>query len=175
MNKNDCFCLGYISKISGNFGDITFVLDVDDPDQYKTMKNVFIEINNSLVPFFIKKIQIKEKNATVSIEGIDTVKKAFELIKSQLFLPLTFLPALKGKKFYLHEIIGFTVKDKNYGEVGIIKNVLNYPQQIIFQIFKNEKEILIPAIDEFILLVNRDKKIIEVSVPEGLIDLYLSE
>lgn len=175
MNKNDCYYVGYISKISGNFGDLTFVLDVDDTDHYKNLKSIFIEINNSLIPFFVHSIKIKGQQATVSLEGIDSVKKAFELIKLRLFLPLTFLSPLKGKKFYLHEVIGFIVIDKNYGELGSIQNILNFPHQIIFQIMKNEKEILIPAIDEFILSVNRDKKTIEVCAPEGLIDLYLLE
>lgn len=175
MNKNDCYCVGYISKVSGNFGDLTFVLDVDNSNFYKELKSIFIEINNSLIPFFIKKIQIKEKNATVSIDGIDNIKKAFELIGSSLFLPLTFLPVLKDKKFYLHEIINFIVIDKMYGEVGFIKNVLSYPQQIIFQVFKNEKEILIPGIEEFILSIDKDQKIIHMSLPDGLIELYLSE
>lgn len=174
MNKKDCYCVGYISKVSGNFGDLTFVLDVDNPFNYKDLKSIFIEVNNSLVPFFIRAIKIKGQQATVSLEGIDTLQKAFELMKFSLFLPLTFLPELTDKKFYLHEVIGFLVIDKTYGEVGEIQDVLNFPHQMIFQIKKADKEILIPAIDEFILNINRDKKIIEVDVPEGLIDLYFS-
>jgi 16S rRNA processing protein RimM len=173
MTKNDCFNLGYIPKRVGNFGDLAFVLDVDDPKRYQKLESVFIDLNNTLVPFFIKKIQVKGMNAVVSIEGIDTIEKAEELIKKSLYLPLSFLPALTGKKFYFHEMPGYTVIDKKYGPIGIVEEVLDYPQQAIFQIKFGEHEILIPAKEEFIVSINRNTKQLELDAPEGLIDLYI--
>ena len=114
-------------------------------------------------------------NATVSIEGIDTIEKAEELLKSSVYLPLNSLPPLTGKHFYLHEMPGFTVVDKTYGNIGIIEEVLNFPPQIIFQIKHGKFEILIPAEEKFIVNINRDKRIIEVDAPEGLIDIYTTE
>jgi 16S rRNA processing protein RimM len=37
----------------------------------------------------------------------------------------------------------------------------------------NEKEILIPLVDEVILKVDRKKKELHIRAPEGLIDIYL--
>src|ERR1043165_4151844 len=113
MDKKDHFNLGYIARRVGNHGELGFVLDVDDPSRYRNLESVFIELNNSLVPFFIKKIQVKGNNATVTLEGIDSISKAEELLKASLYLPLSFLPPLKAKKFYLHEIAGYTATDKN--------------------------------------------------------------
>jgi 16S rRNA processing protein RimM len=174
MIKNDCFNLGYISRRVGNFGDLAFVLDVDDPARYRKLESVFIDLSNSLVPFFIKKILIKGNIGTVTLEGIDSITKAEELLKKGLFLPLTSLPPLKGKKFYLHEMPGFTAIDKTFGEVGIISEVLDFPQQVIFQIKQGKNEILIPAKEEFIVSIHRDTKTIQLDVPAGLIDLYIS-
>ncbi len=173
MTKNECFNLGYISKRNGNHGDLTFVMDVDDPKRYEKLETVFIEINNTLVPFFIKKIQIRGSNAVVTIDGIDTIEKAEELTKSGLFLPLSFLPPLSGKKFYFHEMPGYTVIDKRHGAIGIVDEVLDYPQQAIFQIKFGEHEILIPAKEEFIVNIDRIKKQLELDAPEGLIDIYI--
>ena len=174
MTKNECFNLGYISKRSGNHGELTFVLDVDDPMRYTKLDSVFIEINNSLVPFFIKRIQIRNTNATVQLEGIDTIPKAEELLKRSLYLPLTFLPPLKGKKFYFHEMPGYTVSDKHHGAIGVIEEVLDFPQQAIFKIKMDVHELLIPAREEFIIHIDRNKKHIELDAPEGLIELYTS-
>jgi 16S rRNA processing protein RimM len=138
------------------------------------LESVFVELNNTLVPFFIKKIQLRGSTAVVSIEGIDTIEKAEEIIKSGLYLPLSFLPPLKGKKFYFHEMPGYTVVDKTYGEIGIIEKILDFPQQAIFQIKKGENEILIPAKEEFIIRINRDTKQVELDAPEGLIDIYIN-
>jgi len=52
--------------------------------------------------------------------------------------------------------------------------VLEYPNQALFQVFRDGKEILIPIQDEIITAVNREKKQILIDAPEGLIDLYLN-
>ncbi len=175
MTKNECFNLGYISKRVGNFGELAFVLDVDNPKSYQKLETVFVELNNTLVPFFIKKIQLRGNTAVVTIEGIDTIEKAEEITKSSLYLPLEFLPKLIGKKFYFHEMPGYSVIDKTYGAIGIIEKILDFPQQAIFQIKYGEHEILIPARDEFILTVDRLKKQIELDAPQGLIDIYINQ
>ncbi len=175
MNKTDCFNLGYIARRVGNHGELGFVLDVDNGGKYSKLESVFIEIRNSLVPFFIKKIQIKGNNATVSLEGIDSITKAEELLKCSLYLPLSALPPLKGKKFYIHELAGFTATDKRFGEVGVITEVLDFPHQTILQIRRGENDILIPAKEEFIIAIHRDIKRIELDAPEGLIDIYISK
>jgi 16S rRNA processing protein RimM len=174
MTKKECFNLGYISRRVGNKGELAFILDVDDPSRYQKLESVFVELNNSLIPFFIKKIQLRANMATVTIDGIDTIERAEELVKAGLYLPLSSLPQLTGKKFYFHEMAGFTVIDKVHGEIGIIESVLDFPQQAIFQIKKGFKEILIPAKEEFIISIDRADKRLEINAPEGLIDIYIS-
>ncbi len=175
MTRNEYFNLGYIAKRVGNFGDLAFVLDVDTPANYKNLKSVFIELNNTLVPFFIKKIQIRGNTAVVSIEGIDTIEKAEKLLKTGLYLPLSFLPELKGKKFYFHEMPGYTVTDKTYGAIGVVDKILDFPQQAIFQIKHGEHEILIPAKKEFIIRIDRVNRHLDLDAPEGLIDIYIND
>ena len=172
MNKNECFNVGYVSKAVGLKGDIVFQLDVDNTTNYKNLESVFLEINNSLVPFFINYISFKNTTANVSFDGIDSIEKAKELVGTTIFLPLSFLPPLKEKQFYFHEVIGFQVMDKHYGNIGIVETILEYPQQAILQIKQGSTEILIPAKEEFIIKIDRPNKLIEVEAPEGLIDLY---
>jgi 16S rRNA processing protein RimM len=172
MKKEECFNLGYISRRVGNHGELAFTLDVDDPGRYRKLESVFVERNRSLVPFFIKKIMLKGNIATVSLEGIDNIQAAEELVKSGLFLPLSYLPPLTGKKFYFHELPGYTAIDEKYGELGQVSEVLDFPQQAIFQIRRGTQEILIPAKDDFIVEIDRQNKILRLRAPEGLIDIY---
>jgi len=175
MDKRECFYLGYTSKVTGLKGHIQAVFDVDDAKKYNELDALFIEINQGLVPFFITEIKIQQKGASILLDGIDNSIKAKELIGKSIYLPLTNLPKLKNNEFYHHEIIGYTVIDTKAGEIGTIKEVLEYPQQAIFQIMQGSKEILIPAKKEFIEKIIHDKKIIEVTTPDGLLDIYLSE
>jgi 16S rRNA processing protein RimM len=173
MNKNDCFNLGYISKTVGNKGELLLILDVDDIKRYKNLESVFVEINKELVPFFITSIELRGNGAKVSFDGINTTEKAEALTRTSLYLPLSFLPPLKGKKFYYHEVLGFKVKDKSHGDIGIIENILDYPTQSLFQIKKDDIEILVPVKEEFIVGIDRNSKTVSLDAPEGLIDIYL--
>lgn len=173
MNKNECFSLGYIAKTVGNKGELILVFDVDDAKKYKKLESVFVEINKELVPFFITQIEVRNNGAKVTFDGIDSTERAEQLTRNSLYLPLSFLPPLKGKKFYYHEVVGFKVIDKIHGEIGLIETILDYPTQALFQIKKGDTEILIPVKDEFILSIDRNSKTINVEPPEGLIDIYL--
>jgi len=176
MKKEDCFYLGKIVKKYSFKGELLAKLDTDEPDLYDNLDAVFIDLRGNLVPFFIETSQLHKSDLLrLKFEDVDTEADADALIKTELYLPLDLLPKLDGDKFYFHEVIGFTVKDKNFGDVGILKGINDSTAQALFEIDRDGVEILIPMNDEFIGKVDRKHKTIEVNTPEGLIDLYLED
>ncbi len=178
MNIEECYYLGYTSKVHGKQGEIIIKLDVDFPEEYKNLESVFIQLNKkeiSLIPFFISNCQLQNNNTIrIKIEDVNDISTAKPLIGKEVYLPLTTLPKLVGNKFYYHEVSGFKITDTQLGEIGILKQVLDYPTQAIFEVInKDNIEILIPITDEIIVNVDRANKTIEVKAPDGLIDLYL--
>ena len=174
MQKEDCFYLGKVVKKYSFKGELLVKLDTDDPSIYTKMESVFIDKNKSLIPFFIERSSLhKSTLLRVKFEDIDSEEDADKLLKSELYLPLEFLPQLTGNKFYYHEIVGFEAEDLSFGLVGIVKGVNDTTNQAILEIDRNGSEILIPLIDDFIKSVDREQKKIILAVPEGLIDIYL--
>lgn len=174
MKKEDCFYLGKIVKKYSFKGELLIKLDTDEPELYENIDALFVDLRNNLVPFFIESSQLHKSDLLrVKFEDVDAEADADALIKSDVFLPLEFLPKLEGDKFYFHEIIGFKVIDKSRGNIGIIRSVNDSTAQALFEIDHGGKEILIPMNDEFIIQVDKVKKEILVDTPEGLIDLYL--
>ncbi len=174
MQKEDCFYLGKVVKKYSFKGELLVKLDTDDPSIYTRMESVFIDKNKSLIPFFIERSSLhKSTLLRVKFEDIDSEEDADKLLKSELYLPLEFLPQLTGNKFYYHEIVGFEAEDLSFGLVGIVKGVNDTTNQAILEIDRNGSEILIPLIDDFIKSVDREQKKIILAVPEGLIDIYL--
>ena len=157
-------------------------MDVDFPEEYKNLESVLIQINkkdNSLIPFFISNCQLQNNDTLkIKIDDVNEIADAKPLIGKEVYLPLNSLPILEGNKFYYHEVIGFKVIDTKHGEIGELKQVLDYPKQASFEIInkedKEDKEILIPITTEIIVNVDRENQVIEVTTPEGLINLYLS-
>ena len=173
MKKDDCFYLGKIVKKYSFKGELLAKLDTDEPELYEHLDAIFIDLRGNLVPFFIETSQLHKSDLLrLKFEGVDNETDADALLKTELYLPLDLLPKLEGNKFYYHEVIGFTVKDNHFGEVGIIKAINDSTAQALFEIDRNGIEILIPMNDEFIVRVDRDNKVIDVKTPEGLIELY---
>lgn len=174
MTKEDCFYLGKIVKKYSFKGEVLAKLDTDQPEIYENLDAVFLELRNNLVPFFVESSQLhKSTLLRLKFEDVETEADADAIMKSNLYLPLNLLPKLEGNKFYFHEVIGFTIEDKNFGEVGLIKSINDSTLQALFEVDRHGTEILIPMNDEFILNVDRENKTILVETPEGLIDLYL--
>jgi len=175
MRKQDCFYLGKIAKKFSFKGEILAYLDTDEPELYQNLESVFVEINKSLVPFFIETSAIhKEKFLRIRFEDIKNEAEADEIMGCELYLPLSMLPKLEGTQFYFHEVVGFQVIDKRLGNIGTITAINDSGAQPLFEIDKDGIEILIPLIDEFILDVNRKNKSITLKTPDGLVDLYLN-
>lgn len=174
MLKEECFYLGKIVRKFSFKGELLAKLDTDEPEAYKKLESVFVDINDKLVPFFIASSRLhKSTLLRIDFKEVENETDAEGLIGAELYLPLDKLPKLKGDKFYYHEIIGFAVEDVTYGPIGTIKKINDDTSQAIFVIDANGKEVLIPIIDDFIKELKREEKKIILDVPEGLIEIYL--
>ncbi len=174
MRKEDCFYLGKIVTKYSFKGEVVIKLDTDEPELYKNMESVYVDFGNNLVPFFIDKSSLHKGNQLrVQFEDVYSEEEADSILKCGIYLPLNLLPKLDGDKFYFHEVIGFTVIDINFGEVGSLVHINDKAAQPLFEIDREGKEIFIPMIDDFIRKVDRENKQIQVETPEGLIQLYL--
>ncbi len=151
-------------------------LDTDEPALYDNLDAIFIDLRGNLVPFFVVSSQLHKSNLLrLKFEDVNTEADADALMKTELYLPMDLLPKLEGDKFYFHEVIGFTINDQDFGEVGILQGINDSTAQSLFEIDRDGIEILIPMNDEFIVKVDRKNKTILLNTPEGLIDLYLEE
>ena len=174
MTIDECYRLGRITKTFGYKGQLVLFLDVDCPEDYAELDSAFVETKNGLVPHFFKIDSINGNKAVATFEEL-TPEQAAALTGHDLYLPLDLLPKLTGNQFYFHEVTGFRVVDDEYGDIGTIRTIIEYPAQPLFQIMKNDTEILIPVIDPVIKKVDRETKTIFISAPNGLIALYLGK
>jgi len=174
MRKKDCFYLGTIVGKFSYKGEVLIKLDTDDPESLLSKESVFVEVHKELIPFFIERSNLQKAIMwRVKFEGIDTEEKAKALINAEVFLPLTELPELEDDQFYYHEVIGFQMNDKDFGEIGKLKDIYDHTPQPIFVIDHQGKDVLVPINDDLIDKLDKTNKTIDLNLPEGLIDLYI--
>jgi 16S rRNA processing protein RimM len=174
MNEDDFFYLGRVLKTYGNKGQVLVLLDVDDPEEYLDLESVYLDLHGERIPFFIEELELRHnKKASVKFQDVHSIEDAEAYAGLEMYLPATALPELDGDRFYYHEVIGYAVSDLIHGQIGTVAQILELPLQSLFQIRFNDKEILIPVVDEVIVKVDRENRLLVINAPEGLIDIYL--
>ncbi len=171
MNMQDCFLIGYISKTHGLKGEVTAIFT--EPIELDSVKSVFIKIkkSESLVPYFIESFSDRGDKAFIKFEDVNSAETAAGLTGSSLHLDKAVRPNLKRGQFYNDEVVGYLVEDETEGKLGLLKQVIQSGPSRLLEIDFNGKDVLIPVNGPFIKSVNKSKKLIKVSLPEGFLSI----
>ncbi len=169
MNKKDYYTIGYISKTHGLKGEVTAVFT--EPIELDGLNSIFIGMNDNLVPYFIQSFSDRGDKAFLKFEDISTPEQAASLKGSMMYLNKTVRPTLKRGEFYNDEVVGFSVEDEAAGTLGVLNQVIQSGPSRLLEIDYNGKEVLIPVNGPFIKSVNKSKKLIKVSLPEGFLSI----
>lgn len=176
MNKDQCYQIGYISKVHGLRGEVSVVLDVDFPEEYENIEHLFIEQKSRLTPFFLEHFVMQPGDRFLAkFEELDSIDMVSPLVGSELFLPLTSLPKLADDQYYFHELVGFEVLDKTKGLIGKVDQIYDLQTQDLLGVTYQGKEVLIPIQDGIIQQVDKAEKKVYCLLPEGLLDIYLED
>jgi 16S rRNA processing protein RimM len=173
MKFTDHFKVATVGKTKGLKGEMQLYVDFDGLEDIK-FNALFIDISGKLVPYFVAAYKTGLKNtAYVYLEDVDTIEKANALLKKDVYLPNKIKPKKKKEEFTLFDLKGFLAIDVDEGELGIITEVHQYPQQIIAACDYKGTEILFPLNESTIKGIDVVKNIVTVDLPVGLLDIYL--
>ena len=171
MNINDYYKVGYVVKPHGLKGEVTFSLELDAPVDWENLKTIFIEKKSQLVPYFIQTISVRNDKAFVKLEDVDTPEYATLLKGGSLYLPKKDRPKPAKGEFYSEDVIGFEVADADLGALGTVQDVEHAGPNRFLIVQYNQKEVMIPVNGPFITGINKSKKKISVSLPDGFLDI----
>ena len=161
--------IGKVLKTHGFKGNLKVFIDEFYMDDFEELKAIFIDN----LPYFITSKDINsDSQAIILLEDIDSKEKAHPLQGKDLFAKEDDLTAILDEKVYTH-LVGFEMTDQVAGTIGNIEKIVEMPFQFLAQVFKNNKEILIPLNDDFILKIDEKKKRVELKLPDGFLDIYL--
>lgn len=173
MNDLDAYYkIGFIMKPHGLNGEVTVSIDKNIPNDFSSLETVFVaENNNRLIPFFIKSSSVRGDKAFVKFEDVDSIDAATKISKSSIYLSKSERPKSERGEFYDDEIIGFEVIDETFGSLGKVVSVMQTGANKLLATDHNGKEILIPINSPLILSINKSKRKISVSLPDGFLDI----
>ena len=160
--------IGKVGKTHGFKGHLKVLIEEFYMRDFEKIKAIFI---NELPYFMLLKDINTKQQAIVLLEEIDTKEKAQRLQGKEILAKKEDLTEVLEEDEYL-ELIGYAIIDNKLGTVGEIIEIIEMPFQIMAKLYRDNKEILIPLNDAFILEINPSKNQVVMQLPEGFLDIF---
>ncbi len=172
MDKEQCFYVGKLLKTHGLKGEISVFLDVDYPEEYQDIEEIYIQTKRGLICKEIEGVYFFEKKIVFKFKDIDKIEQAEPLLGCDLYLPLEWLPEPEEGGFYYHDVIGFEAVDEKIGSWGKVVNFYEGGAQDLMEVEHKGHLVLVPLHDDIVKRADLTQKILITCLPEGLLEVY---
>jgi len=152
---------GKIVNTHGVKGELRLQPWADSPDFLTGFEHLYIDD----VPVKVLSAKVHKGCVIATLVGVDDIDAAISM-KNKIIKVKKEDVHLEEGRFFVADLIGLNVIDAETGEsIGTLTDVLSLPSSNVY-VIKGEREILVPAVPEFI---------VETSLEEGFIKLRLIE
>jgi 16S rRNA processing protein RimM len=165
--------VGTIVATWGTAGDVVLRHNLGKRSDFKGIEVFFIEVTkDGFLPYFIKQVKVKTpEEVLVLFDAVPTKEKAQSLLKKSVWLPESQAKKLAASSAPV-KLLGYTVVDSDK-PLGIVEEVIEQPLQILLRITIDNKEVLVPLNESTIISIDHKKKLVNLNLPEGLLEVYL--
>ena len=164
--------IGHVAKTHGLNGHFSIKIDMPDDlcQLLDTLKKIYV--SNKFDPLLITKAQLNNQIfLRVKTQNINTRDTAKSILRQSIYIKKGEHPSIDKKWHEKNELLNFKIFDKQKGDIGFIQEIdFNRPQPI-FIIKNNKRTILMPFVNELIVNIDQKSKIINVDLPENLIEI----
>jgi 16S rRNA processing protein RimM len=167
------FKIGKFVSTFGLKGELILKHSLGKKTSLKGLAALFVEEKKeSFIPWFIESTRIKsEEEIYIKIEGINNKEQANRLTQKEVWLPEADMKKFSAKSSPIN-LLGYELIEED-NSLGKILEVIEQPHQLLCRIEINSKEALIPLHEETIIRVDHKKMQVIVSLPPGLLEIYL--
>ena len=164
--------IGIVRKTHGVKGELKIQIEPPYLDDFFEASVLFLDIKGKQVPYFIEETRAGN-DLIVKLEEVNTREAAQDLCNKTIFLREQDLAANphQSQQSQYTDLIGFQMEDSELGTIGLIEDVVEYPQQWLAVLQYQEKEVLVPLNPHFVKQIDVPAKCVRVTLPAGLLTL----
>jgi 16S rRNA processing protein RimM len=157
--------IGKIVNAVGMKGEVKVYPYSRSKERYGQLGSVYVENNK----YEIEKVRFNKDIVILKFSEINDRNAAEEAKGKDIYIDEASLPKLPAGEYYIRDMIGLSVVDDTGNLLGCLSDVIQNSAQDLYEVERKDgKKILIPAVEEFILNVDIEKKQIDVKLIEGL-------
>lgn len=153
---------GKIVNTHGIKGEVKIQPWADSAEFLMQIKTFYIDEK----PLKLISGRVHKEFLIAQLEGVSDVNEAMVLKNKTVFINRSDVKLPKGS-FFIQDIIGATVFDESGNEIGKLADVLEMPASNVY-VVSGDREILIPAIPEFVLKTDVNTGSVVVRLIDGM-------
>ncbi len=170
MDKTSFRAIGKIISHWGTKGHLKVYALTFSPERFYKLSGVYVSSEKDRQFFKIKEVKPYKGNVWLfRLEDIETISDAEKLRGFYLEVPEEEVISLPEDTYFIDDLIGSKVFSEDGIFIGTLENIIEGLASDIYVIKNGEKEVLVPAVKEFIKEVCPKEKKIIINVIEGLI------
>ena len=161
--------IGKVNNTHGLRGEVKLEMWCDSIDYLRQLEKVYLDDkgNKSLS---LVSARPQKNIAILKFSEINSIEEA-EGLKNKILYCNRNDAEIEEGAYYLADIIGSRVVDIETGrEYGKIVDIMNYGSSDIYDVLKDKKHYLIPAIDDVVKEIKTDEQIVLIKPMKGLFD-----
>ena len=167
--------IGYTKKTYGIKGEIKLNITDRYLEDFAQAEVLFLNLAGRKIPYFIEYINF-ENPFTLKFEDYNSKESALELTGKEIFMRTKdLLPeeekVLEIEGLVYEKYVGYQIEDTTKGNLGVIKEIVEYPQQEMAILSIDQNEVLIPLNEQLIRSIDEIEKLIKMDLPLGLLEL----
>ncbi len=163
--------VGTIQGAKGMRGELKVSLNTAHPTHLLSLESIYLNIADSKsILYTIDKAIWDGSKFTLKLHGIDDRNTAEALRGAKMMIPENAAYKVGEDEYFIEDLVGMNVVDTSGTNLGKIKEVLNFPAHDVYVISKDDNEILIPAVHEYIQEIDMHTGTIMITPIDGLIN-----
>ncbi|MFK7799580.1 MAG: ribosome maturation factor RimM [Aureispira sp.] len=166
--------IGKIKKPHGLNGELKATIDERFFEDVNAVEAFFVELGGDKAPYFIESLR-GGNPLLLKFEDIDSKEDAALFTNKTIYLREEDVSlseeAINDTGLVFSYLVGFVLEVEELGQVGEILQVDEFPQQEMATVAYQEKELLVPLLEQWIVSVDKAQKIVRMDLPEGLLDI----
>ena len=178
INKNKWLTVGLITSCHGINGQVK-VKSLSDFEERFLKPGIRWLQKEDEPPSKIELIsgfkQPGKETFVIKLKDINSRNHAEQLKKFKLLVKTDELPKLNKEEFHLLELINLKVNTLENDKLNTIGKVINLENEknnlLVIELFKNQKKVLIPFVEEIVPLVDIKNNFLTINPPNGLLEL----
>lgn len=173
--RSEYLIVGRIRRPHGVRGELLIAVDTDRPKAaFKRGRTLYLADSRGEPTgrrFEIQNLRPTTGGAILNLTGVASREDAEALRGHSLLIPAGDAAPADADEVHYRDLIGLTVRTADT-EVGRVDDILALPAgETLIVRTTGGKEILVPFVKELVVDVDRDRRVLTIDPPEGLLEL----